>query len=111
MVNEKENISQVKNTLSTVKINRFDVIVIDGLYRNAMIDIACDYLSDIGIIICDNAEGYGFYESFRSRGMNRVDFYGLAPGIILPHCTSIYFTPTSFVFDSHIPIRDIAKTE
>ena len=61
------------------------------------------------IIICDNAEGYGFYEGFKSRGMDRVDFYGYCPGVILEHSTSIYFMRSSFVFDPTIPIHVIAK--
>jgi hypothetical protein len=27
-----------------------------------------------------------------------VDFYGHAPGVILPHCTSVFFKGSAFVF-------------
>jgi hypothetical protein len=67
------------------------VVIIDGLTRGDLFDIASKYVAPNGIIICDNAEGYGFYEGFKDRGFSRVDFYGNAPGILLPHCTSIFF--------------------
>ena len=87
----------------------FDVIVIDGPWRYQMIEISAKAVTDTGIIICDNAEGYGFCEGFRSRDFLRVDFFGYAPGVVLPHSTSIFFRPGSFVFDPKHPIPDIAK--
>jgi hypothetical protein len=108
--NEKSSdAAQVAEVLSTKPYSKYDVIVIDGLSRDRIIDISCKYLAPNGIIICDNAEGYGFYDGFKDRGLNRVDFYGNAAGVILPHCTSIYFGSSSFVFDPAIPIRVIAK--
>jgi hypothetical protein len=74
-----------------------------------MIDIAVSYLKEDGVIICDNAEGYGFYEGFKERAFSRVDFFGNAPGVVLPHSTSIYFSPTSFIFRATFPIPVIAK--
>lgn len=97
--------SQVETILSARSQLKYDVIVIDGLTRGELFDIACNHVAPDGIIICDNAEGYGFFEGFRDRGLNRVDFYGNAPGILLPHCTSIYFASSSFAFDSTIPIQ------
>lgn len=105
------NVYQVKELLASkpYENEKYDVIVIDGLYRYEMIDIACNLLKKDGIIICDNAEGFRFYEGFKSRCMDRVDFYGNAPGVVHPHCTSIYFKPSSFVFEPTIPIHVIAK--
>ena len=40
------------------------MIVIDGMYRPNMVDIACEYLAPGGIIIVDNSEGYGVWEEF-----------------------------------------------
>lgn len=74
-----------------------------------MIEIACEVVSESGAIVCDNAEGYGFFEGFRDRGFQRVDFFGHAPGVNLPHCTSIFFKPGAFLFDSGFPILVIAK--
>jgi hypothetical protein len=82
----------------------FDVIVIDGLYRQELVPVAVRALAEGGIIVCDNSEGYGFREAFLSHGMSRVDFYGMAPGVILDHCTSIYFRNGAFAFDPAHPI-------
>jgi hypothetical protein len=110
MESKEANVSDVKHTLQTKQYSKYDVIVIDGLYRYEMIEIALDRLSDVGIVICDNADGYGFYEGFKESGLWRVDFFGNAPGVVLPHATSIYFRPSSsFVFDAHCPIPVIAK--
>jgi len=109
MESKEANVSQVKESLSKKGYEKYDVIIIDGLYRFEMIDISINMLKEDGIIICDNAEGYGFYKGFKERGMNRVDFFGNAPGVILPHSTSIYFSPTSFVFKASYPIPVIAK--
>lgn len=100
---------QVTSVLETKPHPKYDVVVIDGLSRPEMFDIACSYVAPDGIILCDNAEGYGFCEGFLHRGFRRVDFYGNAPGIILPHCTSIYFNESSFAFDPAIPIRVISQ--
>lgn len=83
-------VSQVKEILNKEKFKKFDVIIIDGLYRFEMIEIAIKFMSDDGVIICDNSEGYGFYEGFKNSGLQRVDFFGNAPGVILPHCTSVF---------------------
>ena len=78
--------------------------MIDGLARFEMIKISLNYLAEDGCIICDNSEGYNFFEGFKDSGLNRVDFFGSAPGVILPHSTSICFPDNSFVFDSKYPI-------
>jgi len=94
---------QINAILSTKTLNQYDIIIIDGLTRAQLFNIAIQRVSPNGIIICDNAEGYGFFEGFQDSGLHRVDFYGNAPGILLPHCTSIYFSPTSFPFDPPHP--------
>ena len=111
MESREANVSAVTHTLDEKKsYSRYDVIVIDGLYRDAMIPIALDRLSEDGVIICDDAEGYGFYEGFKESRLWRVDFFGNAPGVVLPHCTSMYFRPSScFIFDAKFPIPVIAK--
>lgn len=110
MESKEINVSEVTHTLKNKQYSKYDVIVIDGLYRYEMIEIALSYLADDGIVICDNAEGYGFYEGFKESGLWRVDFFGNAPGVVLPHATSIYFRPSScFIFDAKYPIPIIAK--
>ena len=103
------SVDAVNRVLSLRSEPSFDVIVIDGLWRCELIDIAASVVTDTGIIICDNAEGYGFYEGFGRRDFHRVDFFGNAPGVVLPHCTSIFFRPGSFAFDSQYPIPVVAR--
>jgi hypothetical protein len=109
MTDATTNVSEVKDVLASKPYPKYDVIIIDGLHREEMIDIACQVLAADGIIVCDDAEGYGFYDGFKERGLKRVDFYGIAPGGVLPHCTSLYFNPSSFVFDPAVPIHEIAR--
>jgi len=100
-------VSDVEKILG-LKACRYDVIVIDGLYRREMTDIAHSLMTDDGMIICDDAEGYGIYDAFKNSGLSRVDFYGHAPGVVLPHCTSIFFKPGSFPFGAKHRIAEIA---
>jgi hypothetical protein len=100
-------ISQITEILSTKPDSHYDVIVIDGLWRGDLIDLSCKLMATNGIIICDDSDGYGFNSGFRDSGLSRVDFYGNAPGVVLPHCTSIYFRAASFVFDPSVPIRSL----
>jgi len=108
MQDRDTSVREIEAVLSSSPISRYDVIVIDGLYREQMVDIACRVLAASGIIICDDAEKYEFYDRFKERGLDRVDFYGNAPGVVNPHCTSIFFNRCAFVFDPAIPIHMIA---
>ena len=81
----------------------FDVIIIDGLDRLACAEKSIKLLADDGAVLADNSEGYwgpeGSYpimELYRHAGFLRVDFYGYAPGVILPHCTSLFFKKSCF---------------
>jgi hypothetical protein len=109
MKDPKSNTDDVRRVLAAKPSKSYDVIIIDGLYRFEMIEIALQFLAEDGIIICDNAEGYGFYEGFANSDLNRVDFFGHAPGVILPQATSIFFRPGSPVFSARYPIPPIAR--
>jgi hypothetical protein len=102
-------VSEVNQILAAGNYGKFDVIIIDGLFRFQMIDIAMKAMADSGAIVCDDADGYGFYEGFKDRGLNRVDFFGYSPCVILPHCTAIYFGNRAFLFDPQHLIPVIAK--
>ena len=84
----------------------YDVIIIDGLYRYEMTGIAKELVTQDGMIICDDAEGYGFYDAFKRSGSERVDFFGNAPGVVLPHTTSIVFKAGCFAFSASHPISE-----
>jgi hypothetical protein len=95
---------EINRVLNAGNYPKFDIAVIDGLFRREMIEIACQNVTGSGAIIVDDAEGYGFYEGFKDSGMSRVDFFGYAPGVILPHCTSIYFRAECFLFLPENPL-------
>jgi hypothetical protein len=87
---------------------KFDVVVIDGLNRLNCAEKSVELVTDDGAIILDNSEGYwgarrrGEYpilDLFRAQGFQRIDFYGHAPGVIRPHCTSLFFKSRCFLLE------------
>lgn len=105
------NVANVREVVASGASSQYDIVVIDGLYRYELIEVACEVLAPNGFIVCDNADAevYRFYEGFKDRGMNRVDFYGNAPGVVRPQCTSLHFRGSSFVFDPGVPLHVIAR--
>lgn len=84
--------------------SKFDVIVVDGLDRLICAEMSIAFLNEGGAVILDNSEGYwgrdGEYpiiEFFNANNFSRVDFYGYAPGVILPSCTSLFFKDSCFL--------------
>lgn len=88
---------------------KFDVIAIDGDDRCKLLELAREFLGDNGVIICDDAESYDFYNVSKDWvEWCRVDFFGYSPGVVLPHCTSIFFKNDAFIFNVKSPIYDMA---
>jgi hypothetical protein len=101
------DVTKILNT----KNMSYDVIVVDGLWRYEMIDIAKGAVAEDGMIICDDAEGFGFYDGFKNSGLSRVDFFGNQPGVVLPHAASIYFKSGCFAFSAAHPIPVISRED
>ncbi|MCW5719035.1 MAG: class I SAM-dependent methyltransferase [Bauldia sp.] len=78
----------------------FDIIVVDGLFRRQAAELALDYLAPDGAIVCDDSEGYELFDALKDSALRRVDFYGNAPGVVLSHCTSIWFREGCALFDN-----------
>ena len=58
----------------------FDVVVVDGKWRNACLEIAINCLSPEGIVIFDNSDRYaGACKLLRERGYLEIDFSGPGP--------------------------------
>jgi hypothetical protein len=95
---------EVLSILKNKPYETYDVIIIDGLYRSHMVPIALKYLSDGGIIVVDNSEGYELFDEFISTNLSKVEFYGYSPGVYLKSCTTIYFSKENKFFDNDIPI-------
>jgi hypothetical protein len=86
---------------------QFDLIIIDGGDRYLCAQTSLKVIKSEGAIVLDNSEGfwggdhngtYPIVELFQRSGFMRVDFYGYAPGVIRPHCTSIFFREQSKIF-------------
>lgn len=97
-------IAEIRHRLADHPVKQFDIVVIDGMHRSALIELSISLLTPDGAVICDNSEGYGFYEGFRGKQLRRVDFCGAAPGVLFTQCTSIFFPDRCFLFDNAQPI-------
>ena len=105
------NLNPLENCLKIVTDNllnneKFDIIIIDGLYRYELCEIAINNLAEGGVIIADNSEGlgYNFQKAFKNTGFSRVDFHGFSPGVVLRQGTSFFFKDSSFIFSNESPI-------
>ena len=104
---------EASDVVSQLAEERFDVIIVDGLDRLICAKMSLPFLNEGGAVILDNSEGYwgrdGEYpiiEFFRNHNFSRVDFYGYAPGVILPSCTSLFFKDSCFLLSgSESPAR------
>jgi hypothetical protein len=86
---------------------KFDVIIIDGSARAALVGLSFELLAPNGAIILDNSDGYGFYEEIRDRPCRKIDFVGFAPGVVLRHCTSIAYLSDCFLLFPDVPVGAI----
>lgn len=70
---------------------KFDVIVIDGQWRNACAEICDAYLNTHGMIIIDNSDRhYRGCDLLREKGYLQIDFSGLSPVNRYASTTSIF---------------------
>jgi hypothetical protein len=97
-------VRDVRNAIREAGKPAYDIVVIDGFYRKQMVPIAIEALAPHGAIICDNAEGYGIQDAFADSLFKRIDFYGNAPGVLLQHCTSLFFQSDCFLLHNTAPI-------
>jgi hypothetical protein len=72
----------------------FDVIVIDGDYRNECATEAAKRLHPFGFIIFDNSDRRAHEQGvtcLRDQGFLQIDFFGMIPSYLYKNCTSIFF--------------------
>jgi hypothetical protein len=83
---------------------KFDLIIIDGLFRKKCAKQALDKLSDNGLIILDNSDRTpDICLLFRRRGLTQIDFTGFGP--INPYI----WTTSLFLSKNFSPIYKIRK--
>jgi hypothetical protein len=72
----------------------YDVIIIDGIYRNECAFKAINYLTDKGVIIFDDSDRCEYdkgYEFLNKNGFKRLDFIGFSPCSLNLNSTSIFY--------------------
>jgi len=97
-------VSDVEAALERLGARTFDLVVVDGLWRGQLAPTALRVVAPDGAIMVDNSDGYETQERYRGSGLNRVDFYGYAPGVVMPHCSSLFFAHGSFLLSCAQPI-------
>jgi hypothetical protein len=76
--------------------NKFDLIVIDGKWRNNCMRICSSFLNDEGIIILDNSDRhYSEARNLRSCGFFQIDFTGFSPINAYTSTTSMFVRASS----------------
>lgn len=88
-----ENADVFLSPLTEIK-NKFDVIVVDSIFRNECIKGCLNYLTEQGIILLDDSERSEYNEGIAfamKHNFKRLDFSGIAPGIFFRKCTSVFY--------------------
>lgn len=77
---------------------RYDVVIVDGGERYSAAVEAAEVVTDDGLVIFDNSEGYWgkpgtfpIIDLMNEQGFSRVDFHGYQPGVRRHACTSLFF--------------------
>ncbi|MGI5215893.1 hypothetical protein [Plantactinospora sp. CA-290183] len=71
----------------------WDVVVIDGMGRNTCARAAVDHLSATGLVVLDDTDNPASRPAqavLTDRGLGRLDFWGLKPGMPTRLCTSVF---------------------
>lgn len=79
---------------------KFDLILIDGIYRYSSAIEAVSYLKPKGLIILDNSEWFPkAFDYLLSKGFTHVDFSGFTPFNDYTSTTSFFFKPGNVDFN------------
>lgn len=73
---------------------KYDIIIIDALYRNECMINSYKYLNENGVIILDDSEREEYKEGINfilNKGFNKLDFWGFSPGLFYKKCTSVFY--------------------
>ncbi len=91
-INPKEKyVNSVRN-----ENKKYDLIIIDGVYRLACAEASIKYLKKGGFIILDNSDWYRKTAKYiRSKGFNQIDFSGFGPINYYSWTTSIFLNKDS----------------
>lgn len=73
---------------------KYDIIIIDALYRNDCMINSFKYLNENGVIILDDSEREEYGEGINfllKEEFKKLDFWGISPGLFYKKCTSIFY--------------------
>lgn len=87
---------------------RFDIIVIDALFRRACLVSALPLLREDVLVIFDNAHRrqYDLATVTMPSDCARIDFFGYPPGGSELHCTAVFMRRDSRWLDPRVSMRD-----
>lgn len=72
----------------------YDIIIVDGIYRNECLTESVNHLSERGVIILDDSERGDYSKGIKyllDDGFKQINFSGIAPGIFFRKCTTIFY--------------------
>lgn len=77
---------------------KFNIIIVDGIYRNECLIESISYLSENGVIILDDSERLEYSEGINrilDNQFKRIDFWGISPGYLYRKATTIFYGATN----------------
>jgi hypothetical protein len=92
-VDDRSADAYVKATMGT---GPYDVVIVDGLYRNDCLVLAPALLTTAGVIVLDDAQRAEYrpgIDALRALGFRMLEFHGPQPVSKHPGCTAIFYRP------------------
>ncbi len=89
ILTSSKNSDEYINTLQMSNQN-YDIIIVDGIYRNECLVESIKHLTETGVIILDDSERDDYVEGITfllKNGFRQINFSGIAPGIFFRKCT------------------------
>ena len=77
---------------------KFDIIIVDGIYRNECLVESISYLSESGVIILDDSERLEYSEGINrilENQFKQIDFWGISPGYLYRKATTLFYRATN----------------
>jgi len=74
--------------------SKFEIVIVDGIFRNESLTSSLDFLTEDGVVVFDNSERNEYEKSFMfltSNGFRRIDFWGMCPIVSIKSQTSIFY--------------------
>lgn len=85
-----------KSAITTGK--KFHMIIVDGRDRVNCCKQSLAALTENGVVVLDDSERAEYAEAhafFKAHGYKHLPFSGMAPGVIVSKCTSVFYKPNN----------------